>query len=256
MRQPIPYEQRGRGEPENRAVTPYAGGPGGLPSAYAEYDDHDESHAGIQFWEILKTLSRRRWLVLGILLIGLTAGAASSLRVTPLYRSAATIEVRAQEARIIEIGNVEPAVTADNQYMATQYALLRSRSLAERVAEVLDLPSDPRYANPEVSRAARLRQATNAVMRGIAVSPVRGSRLISVSYVSPHREESARIANAVAENFIENNLERKYNATAYARRFLEERLQTTKVALEESARQLVDYARDHRIVDLSSAGGS
>ena len=80
--------------------------------------------------------------------------------------------------------------------------------------------------------------------------------VIEVRVQGPYSAETARIVNALAENFIEMNLERRYNATSYARNFLEERLQTTKTALEEAERKLINYSREEGILDLSSIGGS
>jgi capsular exopolysaccharide synthesis family protein len=209
-----------------------------------------------QFWSIFQTLLRRRWLILAVLVLGVSAAAALTLMRVPQYRASATLEVQRQQTQIMEGAEVEPMTIADAEHMATQYELLKSRALAERVAEVLDLPADERFANPEGSRSDRLAQATNAVMRATEVLPVSRSRVVEVRIRGPYPAETARIANAVAENFIEMNLERRYNATSYARRFLEERLATTKTALEEAERKLNEYSREKEILDLSSAGGS
>lgn len=209
-----------------------------------------------QFWSILQTLMRRRWLILAVLVIGVGASTALTLLKTPLFRASATLEVQRQETQIIEGADVQPSTIADAEHMATQYALLKSRALAERVAEVLDLPADPRFAKQDLSRADRLAAATLYITKNLEVLPVSRSRVIEVRVQGPYSAETARIVNALAENFIEMNLERRYNATSYARNFLEERLQTTKTALEEAERKLINYSREEGILDLSSIGGS
>ena len=209
-----------------------------------------------QLGEILQVLLRRRWLILGVVVLGVAASVGLTLRKTPLYSASMTMEVQRQSTEIIEGGSVQPTEFADADFMATQYALLKSRALAERVAEALALPLDPRFANKDASRADRLAQAAGAIMGGLDVAPVQRSRLIQVTYRSPFSAETSRIANAVAENFIQMNLERRYNDTAYARSFLEERLATTKAALEDAERKLVSYSKENEILDLSSVGGS
>jgi capsular exopolysaccharide synthesis family protein len=57
-----------------------------------------------------------------------------------------------------------------------------------------------------------------------------------------------KIANGVAEGYIAVNLERRYEASAYARDFLEKRLQQLKVKLAESEKQLVAYAEAQELV--------
>ncbi|NDC58783.1 MAG: polysaccharide biosynthesis tyrosine autokinase [Alphaproteobacteria bacterium] len=206
--------------------------------------------------EFLAMLARRSWLIVGVLVLGLSITAAITLATPPKYRASASIEVQREETQILQGAEVQPATIADSEHMATQYALLRSRALAERVAEVLDLPSDERYAPQTASRAERLRKATDVIVKNLEVVPVQRSRVIEIRFKSPYPDEASRIATAVADNFIQSTLERRYNATAYARAFLEERLATTKTNLEDAERKLVAYQRQQSIIDLSSVGGS
>ena len=211
---------------------------------------------GFDFWGTIRILMGRKWMIMAITLTGVIAAALMTLQVVPLYRATATIEVQRQETQILDQNAVDPVVIADAEYMQTQYALLQSRSLAERVAEMLNLPADERYASPDLNRQERLNQAASTITGNIRVTPEGRSRVINVQFVSPYPREAARIANALVENFIETNLERKYNTTAYARRFLEERLATTKIALEESERQLAQYANEKGILELDTENGS
>ena len=82
------------------------------------------------------------------------------------------------------------------------------------------------------------------------------SRIISIRFESPYPQEAERIANAISEGFIESALERKFNATAYARNFVQERLRAAKTALEESEQRLVEYAQKEGILDLGDTGGA
>lgn len=225
---------------------------GTIPPGYGR--SNQEPNEGFNFWETLRVILRRKWLILSITLLGVAIATVLTLRVEPLYRATTTIEVQREETRIMEGSSVDPANIADAEYMATQYALLKSRSLAERVAEVLDLPADERYADQNLSRQERLNQAATKIVDNIRVTPEGRSRVINVQYISPHRREAARISNAIVENFIETNLERKYNTTAYARRFIEERLETAKQALEQSERSLVEYASQEDILELGAEG--
>ncbi len=85
------------------------------------------------------------------------------------------------------------------------------------------------------------------------VTPERGSRLVTVVFKSPDPHLSARIANAFAENFIEAAMDRRYEASSYARDFLEKRLAEVKAKLEESERALVEYAASQHIVEMPDA---
>ena len=77
--------------------------------------------------------------------------------------------------------------------------------------------------------------------------------MAAISYVSQYPQETARIANGLAEAYIQSNLERKFNTTAFAREFLDERLATTKRLLEESERRFTKYAEEQGLLDIGGA---
>ena len=219
-------------------------------------DPYEQDGAGFDFWGVLRTLLRRKFMILAIMILGTSAAALLTLRETPLFRSTATIEVQRQETRIIESAEVDPVVVADSEYMATQYALMKSRALAERVVELLDLSSNELYADPSASREERVRQAADNIGRNLQVAPEGRSRVVRVTFVSADPNDAARIANTLVESFIEGSLERKFNTTAYARKFLEERLVTAKSSLEDAERRLVDYAQQKDILELGTENGN
>ena len=213
----------------------------------------DDQTQRLNFWDLVRIVLLRKWMILAIVICGVTASVMLTLRETPMYRATATMEVQRQEVQIFEGSGVGPSVIADGPYMETQYKLLRSRLLAQRVAEDLNLVNDERYANQNSPRESRVLQAAGRVVGGIRVAPAGRSRLVNVTYISPYPAEAARIANAVVETFIQTNIERKYNTTAFAREFLDERISATKRLLEESERNLVVYAEEQGILDI---GGS
>ena len=219
-----------------------------------ELDYAEPQEDGFDFWGAVRVLLARKWMVLAITIVGLAAAFALTLRVEPLYKATSTIEIQREEVQILEGTGVEPAVVADAEYMATQYELLQSRSLAERVAEQLNLPNDERYADPSQPRDVRVLQAASKIVSNLRVSPEGRSRVVNVQFVSPYPGEAARISNTLVESFIQSNLERKYNTTAYAREFLDERLATAKRALEDSEREMVEYAETQGILDIETGG--
>ncbi|HEX8263235.1 MAG TPA: polysaccharide biosynthesis tyrosine autokinase, partial [Allosphingosinicella sp.] len=87
------------------------------------------------------------------------------------------------------------------------------------------------------------------------IAQQRDSRLIGISIESTDPELAAKLANAYADNFIQQNMERRYEATSYARNFLQQRIAAVKTKLEESERSLVEYARKQGIITLTVDGG-
>ena len=82
------------------------------------------------------------------------------------------------------------------------------------------------------------------------IEPVRNSRIVRLTFSHPNPAVAQRVANGYAEVFITDNLDRRFEATAYARRFLEERLTQIKAKLEESERLIVQYADEKGIVSI------
>ena len=84
--------------------------------------------------EIWRILLKWRWLIAGLAAAGLALAIAVTFLTTPIYRGTVVLEINQEPTQVIEVGNVQPVKVNDSDYMATQYGLLKSRSLAERVA--------------------------------------------------------------------------------------------------------------------------
>ncbi len=89
-----------------------------------------------------------------------------------------------------------------------------------------------------------------AFLDNLDVEPVRNSRLVRIHYQSPNPTEASTIPNALANNFINMNLERRFEASSYAKRFLAEQLQQIRANLEDSEQRLATYARERQIVNV------
>ena len=198
--------------------------------------------------EIARILFRWRLLILALVMVGAIVGVIITLSTTPLYRATTTMEINQPDVQLTQGDSVQPVAVRDPQFLATQYGLLRSRALAERVARSLNLANNPAFAPPGASRELRERSAASVTAGNFVVMPVTGSRLVTLTYTSPDPTMAAEIVNAYAEGFIASDLERRYDTTADARRFLQNRLATIKAALERSERTLVQYAQQQGIV--------
>lgn len=201
--------------------------------------------------EALRVLGKWRWLIAAIVGAALIIGVVSTMLTTKRYRATAQVELALQEINLgpSKDGSAgESQVMRDPQFMGTQIGLLRSRDLAERVARSLDAASRAKLAPKASAPAAQIARATRAVSGGLRIDIVTGSRLINITFENGDPALAAVVANAVADNYIASNLERKYEASAFARKFLDQRLIQTKAALEKSERDLVEYAGREKIV--------
>lgn len=209
--------------------------------------------------EIWRIVAKWWWLITGIAIACLLAAIVISLMITPLYRAQATIEVNPEGVQVVgkEIDQVQPAQQDGRAFLNTQVGLLKSRSLAERVARSTNIANNEAMFDQDVPRQAREAAAAGMVQGAVTVAPQRDSSLIAIAVEGPNPELTARLANAYADNFIQSNMERRYEATSYARNFLQQRIAAVKGRLEQSERQLVAYARQQGILTLSvDTGGT
>ncbi|MES2835248.1 MAG: polysaccharide biosynthesis tyrosine autokinase [Pseudomonadota bacterium] len=214
---------------------------------------------------------KHRFLIIGATLAALVIGLAVTLLMTPVYTATSTIQIDREGARVLDKDSdvmASEALVQAEEFFQTQYGLLRSRSLAERVMDTLGLANSNDFlvqmgVEPPAetgSAADRLKIRRKIVIKviqnNLRISPVSGSRLVKINFDSPDPQLSARVANAFAENFIQASLDRRYESTSYVRDFLEERIAQTKSKLEDAERQLVAYASQQQIINIGNEGGS
>lgn len=227
--------------------------------------------------QYLRIALRWKWVTIGSVVLFLLMGVVATLLMTPKYTATTTLEIARESDKVVNLQGVrQESNVADQEFYQTQYGLLRSQSLAERVAGQLKLADDVKFfkmfkatRDPRlfpaaelssgrlspVNHAERQRLAGSILIANLAVTPTRLSRLVEISFTSPDPLLSTNVANAWSTNFIQSSLDRKYQATAYARRFLESRLDQLRRRLEESERLLVGYASAQQIINLPGNNG-
>ena len=82
------------------------------------------------------------------------------------------------------------------------------------------------------------------------MTPVKYTKLVRVSYASANPRLAAEVLNALAQIFINFNVEQRYDQSSYAKAFLEEKLAETKTKLETNERALIDFQRENAIVSV------
>ena len=188
---------------------------------------------------------------------------------TRQYSSTARLEITRETARVVDIDSVQRDTSiGDQEFYQTQYGLLQTKALSERVVRELRLEDDPAalrtFGREDLlkgSRADLLKPANRTrrieimgkvLLDHVKIVPVRGSRLVDVTAVTPDPALSQNIAQGWSNLFIETNLERRYEASDYARRFLENRLEEMRTKLEDLERKAVGFAASQAIILLPS----
>lgn len=228
----------------------------------------------LHYWRIAV---RWKWVIAAVVAVCLAAGLLITMFMTPKYTASATIEIARQQDKVLEVDDVKPESSfVDQEFYQTQYSLLQARTLAESIVDDLKLATNDRFfalfgVDPDKEGffsaasggkptreqlANRRRVAADILLKYVSISPVRSSRLVTVSFTSPDAALSMQIANAWTTHFIQASLARRFEATSYARKFLEQRLEQLRGRLEDSERALVAYASSQRIINIPSSDTS
>jgi polysaccharide biosynthesis transport protein len=228
---------------------------------------------GFDFYKYLRVIVKYRWLIVGTTLTALILAAVITFLMTPVYRSTASIQIDREAMNVTGNDGLQPQEgNSGLEFYQTQYELLASRSLAERVVNTLNLSGETGFSSgaspslfgtlkalvmgvepePETENSleGQNSRVIDRLIKSMSVAPVRGSRVVKINIDHTNPELAQKVANGYAEVFIADNLDRRYDASSYARKFLEERIQQLKVRLEDSERQLVKYAEDQGLINL------
>jgi polysaccharide biosynthesis transport protein len=253
-----------------------AAGHGGAPHGAPGAGDH-EDEAMVSLRDLWRVVLKRYRQVLLVAALVLGAALVYTLLATPLYRASATVQIESSALRIVTSDSLE-VMDPSGDFIGTQTELLRSRSVALRAVRDLALVGDEAFQKalyqprgwrsvlsyfraektaPWADETLEVREAAavRAVQGGLTVNPVRRTRVVEIGFVSPNPLLAQRIANGVAAAFMQSNLDRRVDNTAFARKFLEDRLQQTKLKLEDSERALIGFAQKQNIANLDETIG-
>ena len=268
-----------RQEPEEVTFVPVEDVGGPAPAASRREFDLS------QFFSILL---RNKMLIIGVIVIGTLLSIFLVQRMTPLYVAEASLVLQRQQ---INVGgrsaeSVVQGLTPDFFTNETEAEIIRSRSLALKVVEQLDLTDNPEY-NPMLTEPEK--GLIESVLSGLGISGAEEvvpdslqaslgidgeegaggtvaltkaqedqlvrefmveeflehltveaggtSLVIDLSYISPDPELSALAANTVADMYILEQLNAKYEATERANRWLADRVGELRLRVEASRRR-------------------
>jgi succinoglycan biosynthesis transport protein ExoP len=208
---------------------------------------------------------RRHWrLALVCCALGLT-GAGIHYAITPkAYQATTTIQI--ERRNLTPLGNGQNPWLENYwnmEFYPTQYELLQSRGLAERVVKSLDLMEDPAF-NPGAGRErehgasaegddAVLGALADRIRGGLTVEPVRSTQLVQVSFRASSPEFAAKAANAFAEAYIDMGVEDRFATAGKASTFLSSQIETLKQEIQDKETQLQAFSRRSDIVSMDPA---
>jgi polysaccharide biosynthesis transport protein len=192
--------------------------------------------------EYVRVVYRHRWVMAAIwLAVVLGVGAYTYTRV-PVFEAHATMLIESEEPNVVKFEKVLDEGGTD--YYQTQYQLLESKALAQQTVTALDLAANREFSGGSDAGAVA------ALRAGLRITPVRGSRMVDIRFRSTDPELAARIANAHARAYIEQNLEHRFVMSTEATEWLDKQLAEERQRVHQTESALQAFREQNDAVSL------
>lgn len=208
-------------------------------------------------YDYLLILRKHQWLILSFLLAVVTIVAIATFRMQPVYVATARIEIERENSNYLPFPGADSYdLMADlDNYIETQSRILTSETMALRTIRNSGLIPHADMGTSEAITSGSLANhkrppELGGFLGSLSVKRVQQSRLLDVTYESTNPELAAQILNAHIQNYMDNNLRSKYEATANATVWLTEQLSELKVKVQKSEDARLAYERQHQILQL------
>lgn len=209
------------------------------------------------YWNVIY----KRWkIALAILLVVMIGTFLASYFSTPLYRSAVMIQIERENTNQLTVEDLFGIQVSDQEFMQTQFYLLKSRGLADRTIRDHNLLSDPDFYPAGVvgKTPAEIDQIRSDMAKGmlgnISVEPVHSTSLVEVAYIARSPRLAQKVADGLADSYMRMNVEKKLDATRQAADFLARQIGTVKSDIDEAQQQLTKYGESKGIISTTDAG--
>lgn len=239
----------------------------------------DDMFSEVDLVKLLRTLRRRRNVIVSIVIAVTALVMVAVFQLTPLYTASTQVKIDTQHSNVVDLEAVVAGLGSDSATIDTETEILKSRTVARRVVQDLSLVKDPEFnptllpasffstinplrlvasflSPPAADKSASEKEEDEinlAIDTLIANQDIRRRAItyvIDVSYTSPSPDKAAKIANAIADAYIVGQLEAKFDATKQANDWLSGRLEQLRRQLEASERAVELYKSQNGIVVL------
>ena len=235
-----------------------------------EADAQNEQDAGLNLRNVLLVVRRRKALIATVTVLGLVFATFVVSNITPMFTATADVMIQTEGPSVVDFQAVAAGVGTDSVAVASQVQILMSRKLIEKLIEEAGLLEDPEFnpwrrerrpgllsqllgmlpeswgqalglaspvAEPRDAAdqlALEMGTVADAVLARLQVLPVRSTYVIELSFTSVDPAKAARIVNQLANLYIVDQLEAKFEATEQANAWLSTRLEDLRAQVVEA----------------------
>jgi polysaccharide biosynthesis transport protein len=240
----------------------------------------------VHLMDYVRVLHKRRWTAITAFLVVVVIVTVYTFTATPIFEARTRLLIEADNPNVVSFKEVINEEQAKADYYQTQYSLLQSRALARKTVESLKLWDRPpfapaakdssfsmtgaiagaayavmrtfRFAEPEkatgdatpADETAAQSRAIDVFLSNLTISPIRNSRLVDIKFQLPDADVVPAVVNALARNYIEQNLEYKFLASKEAGDWLGDRLGEQRKQVEAAEVKLQQYREQNDAISL------
>ena len=221
-----------------------------------------EQSGGLDLKEFITVLSRRKKIIILTTILTTLLALIITFLMQPTYRATSTLKIeRYAVDSNVNILNAESS-RSDRDFFETQIQLIQSRTLARQVINKLNI-TEKKPKNgiktkikkllgfKEESKGNNADQIELLFLKKLIVKPINNSQLLSISYDSSDPVLAADINNAIADTFVRQNLERRFETASDFKSYVTRNLEATRKSLEVAESNLNTYAIENNIVQDS-----
>jgi succinoglycan biosynthesis transport protein ExoP len=220
------------------------------------------------YWRIV---SKRRWLILITFAVVMAIAVAYTLRLPKVYSASTTLIIETTAPKILGNGQVQDVAESSQPYWVskefyeTQYNVLRSRAVAERVVQKLRTGRDDKLLGLDNVESAEAREKglkalqsfrqamsgrtdpASMVMGRVQVEPVKDSRITRLVVEDSDPLIAAALVNTFAIAYMEQNLASKSMTTNEATESLELRLPELDDRVQKATQLVTDFKKKNDV---------
>ena len=212
-------------------------------------------------YDYLLILRKHQWLILSFLLAVVTIVSIATFRMQPVYTATSRIEIDKESSNYLPFQGADSydLMMDQDNYIETQSRILTSETLALQTirnsgliphAELGGTVSGSEAITSGSLKNHRRPPELGAFLGSLAVKRVPQSRLLDVSFEATDALLASEILNAHIENFIQQNLQSRFDASSNATAWLEDKLTDLKVKVQKAEDARLAYERAHQIWEL------
>jgi succinoglycan biosynthesis transport protein ExoP len=234
--------------------------------------DGGQLSSGQAIDDVFGLLRRNLWIIFCTTLIGIAMGLAYVLYAPSFYSATAQIIL---DTRKLQVYQQQPVLTdppMDVASVESQIQILQSKAIALLVVRNLKLANDPTFIEQSqgvmswlfgllrsrfsltapLSDADSSEEVVEAVQQNLKVARVGVSYVIDINFRSRSQERAVQIANAVADAFLADQMESRYQSMQRTAAWLQDRLAELRDQQRNADRSVADFKAKNNIVAANS----